>query len=291
MVVAGYVVMRIALVGLWLRVAASHPERRTTALRYASGITLCQLAWITLLFVPEGMLLPCFLVFASLELAVPVYAEAAGETSWHPGHVTERYGLFTIIVLGELCLSATIGVQEALDDDGALADLATVVIGGLLIVFAMWWTYFDLPTEKVITHARRDADDRVGAFVWGYGHYFVFAGAAAVGAGIAVAVDQATDHSALSDTQAGFVLTAGRDDLPSRGVVGDLPVQAGGTVPDLRGPGRECAHPADELHRRTGAVHRIPARGVGGPACGDAGVAARAGRRIRRRSCPGDWVP
>ena len=47
----------------------------------------------------------------------------------------------------------------------------------------------------------------VGAFVWGYGHYFVFAGAAAVGAGIAVAVDQATDHSTLSDTQAGFVLT------------------------------------------------------------------------------------
>jgi low temperature requirement protein LtrA len=35
----------------------------------------------------------------------------------------------------------------------------------------------------------------------------VFASAAAVGAGLAVAVDQATHHSPLSDTQAGFALT------------------------------------------------------------------------------------
>ena len=77
-VVAGYVVMRIALVGLWLRVAASHPERRTTALRFATGITLCQLTWISLLFLPEGMLLPCFLVFASLELAVPGLRRGCG---------------------------------------------------------------------------------------------------------------------------------------------------------------------------------------------------------------------
>ena len=35
----------------------------------------------------------------------------------------------------------------------------------------------------------------------------VFASAAAVGAGLAVAVDQATHHSKLSDTQAGFAIT------------------------------------------------------------------------------------
>ena len=36
------------------------------------------------------------------------------------------------------------------------------------------------------------------AIVWGYGHYFVFASAAAVGAGLAVAVDQATHHAEIS---------------------------------------------------------------------------------------------
>ena len=36
-VVAGYAVMRIGMIGLWLRAAAGHPERRKTALLYAGG--------------------------------------------------------------------------------------------------------------------------------------------------------------------------------------------------------------------------------------------------------------
>ena len=36
-IVAGYVVMRMAMVGLWLRAAASHPEGRPCARRYAGG--------------------------------------------------------------------------------------------------------------------------------------------------------------------------------------------------------------------------------------------------------------
>ena len=48
---------------------------------------------------------------------------------------------------------------------------------------------------------------RAGAFVWGYLHYFVFGAAAAAGAGLAVAVDQATGHSELTDFQAGLAIT------------------------------------------------------------------------------------
>jgi hypothetical protein len=41
----------------------------------------------------------------------------------------------------------------------------------------------------------------------GYGHYLVFLSAAAVGAGLAVAVDQVTHHSELSHLQAALALT------------------------------------------------------------------------------------
>src|SRR4029453_14532282 len=44
--VAGYVVMRIALVTEWFRVAASNPDRRRTALRYAFGVMAVQVGWI-----------------------------------------------------------------------------------------------------------------------------------------------------------------------------------------------------------------------------------------------------
>jgi low temperature requirement protein LtrA len=83
-----------------------------------------------------------------------------------------------------------------------------VVVGGLLIVFSMWWLYFDMPAGQVVEQARQAFADRLtGAFAWGYGHYFVFAGAAAAGAGLAVAVNQATHHSELTDLEAGFAIT------------------------------------------------------------------------------------
>lgn len=205
---SGYVVMRLALVGQWLRAAASHPEGRACALRYAVGIAVVQSGWLARLALPESLFLPGFLALAAAELAVPVWAETAARTPWHPGHIAERYGLFTIIVLGESVLAATIGVQVALDTDGTLGDLATVVVGGLLIVFSMWWLYFDMPAGQVVERARRAfADQLSGAFAWGYGHYAVFLGAAAAGAGLAVAVDQATGPSELTDLQAGFALT------------------------------------------------------------------------------------
>ena len=49
-----------------------------------------------------------------LELLVPVWAERAAPTTWHPHHIAERYGLLTLIVLGESILAATLAVQSAL---------------------------------------------------------------------------------------------------------------------------------------------------------------------------------
>jgi low temperature requirement protein LtrA len=207
--VLGYVVMRTAMVALWLRAAASDPDTRRTSLRYALGITVVQCCWAAWLALPDEAALPVFFGLAALELAVPVWAEAAGRTSWHPGHIAERYGLFTIIVLGETLLAASVGVQAALDAKSSFGDLAAVVAGGILTVFSMWWIYFDLPSGQIVEHAQRAFAERLsGAFVWGYGHYLVFASAAATGAGLALAIKQVTHRSHLGDVAAGLSLTA-----------------------------------------------------------------------------------
>jgi low temperature requirement protein LtrA len=205
----GYVIMRLALVAQWLRAAASHPDGRRCALRYATGLALVQCLWVARLTLHDGPGIVGFLLLVAVELAIPYWGESGGRTPWHPGHIAERYGLFTLIVLGESVLAATVGVQVALDTTSTLGDLAPVIVGGILTVFFMWWMYFDMPGEQVVARARaRFADGRSkGAFLWGYGHYLVFAGAAAAGAGLAVAVDQATHHSKLTDTEAGFALT------------------------------------------------------------------------------------
>ena len=207
-VTVGYCLMRVGLIALWLRAARSHPDGRRCSHRYAAGVALCQVGWIALLGVPEDLRVAGFLLLVAAELFVPVYAERAGRTSWHPRHIAERYGLFTLIVLGESVLAASVAIQTALDAGGALTDLVTVIAGGLLIVFAMWWTYFDQPAEAVVERARRIfGSSSKASFGWGYGHLAVFASAAAVGAGLEVAIDKATDHAALSTAGAGAAVT------------------------------------------------------------------------------------
>ena len=199
-VTVGYVLMRVAMVTQWLRVAHDHPAGRGTALRYAGGVAVLQVGWISLLALPPAWRGPGFLLLAGLELSVPVWAERSGApTAWHPGNIAERYGLFTLIVLGECVLAATTAVQAAIGATGLSASLAVVAAGGLVLLFAIWWSYFDRPAAEGLRASSRSA------FAWGYWHLLVFASLAAVGAGLQVAAET-VDHHALSDRTAAVAL-------------------------------------------------------------------------------------
>lgn len=187
-VTMGYAVMRLGLAVSWLRVARDEPTVRTRALRYAAGISVMQLLWLLRLTLPDDLLAISMLVLVVGELLVPVWAERAGaEPVFHPEHIEERYGLFTIIVLGESVLSASVGFQTALDESGLTADLLAVGLGGLVLAFAAWWIYFDHPGH--LTPSPRQA------FRWGYAHVAVFAALAALGAGIHLATEAVTGHA------------------------------------------------------------------------------------------------
>jgi low temperature requirement protein LtrA len=195
----GYVLMRLAGVTQWLRAAGSDPEHRHTALRYAVGITTVQAGWVARLALPEPWLLPSLLALVVAELAVPVWAERLTRTTWHPHHIAERYGLFTIIVLGESVLAATVAIQSSLDAGFAAAELVSLAGAGLVIVFAMWWLYFGRPPD-------RPAGPERNPFLWGYGHYLIFTAAAAVGAGLAVTVDHLTHAGHLGAVGVGYAV-------------------------------------------------------------------------------------
>lgn len=199
----GYVVMRLALVSQWLRAGhgATGAERRT-ALRYAAGVSACQVGWLGLLFLPTPAKPWLFLVMAAVEMSVPAFAELGRgqETTWHPHHIAERYGLFTLIVLGETVAAATAAVQSALDENEALGLLLPMAGGGLLLIFAAFWIYFAVPIHLHLASNRQ-------AFAWGYGHYAVLGSAAAIGAGIEVAIEQATGKAGISVLAASAAVT------------------------------------------------------------------------------------
>ncbi|MEV6313788.1 low temperature requirement protein A [Streptomyces sp. NPDC051776] len=197
----GYLVMRIALVSQWLRSARwARGAERGMALRYATGVTACQLGWLGLLLLPDHARPWLFLVMALLELSVPMWAERKWQTTWHPHHIAERYGLFIIIVLGETVLAATAGVRVAVDESDELGHLLPIAGGGLLIIFSAWWIYFVVPAHERLT------SNRV-AFLWGYGHYLVFGSAAAIGTGIEVTVEEAIGKAHISTEAASLTVT------------------------------------------------------------------------------------
>jgi low temperature requirement protein LtrA len=151
------------------------------------------------LLLPDPLWIWGFPVLALLDLAVPVYAELAHATSWHPHHIAERYGLFTIIVLGETIAASTVAV-EAVINRSSFSTLLPIVVGGLLIVFSAFWVYFAVPIHRYLAGNRQ-------AFPWGYGHYAIFSSAAAIGAGIEVAVMHATGSTQLSTVAASAAVT------------------------------------------------------------------------------------
>jgi low temperature requirement protein LtrA len=185
--------MRLAMVGQWLRAAASTPEFREPALRYAVLVTAVQALWLLRLLLPEALLWPAVVVLVAAELAVPALAERRLVTPWHPEHIAERYGLFTLIVLGEVILGATNAITDALTEHRAeRLPLSTLAAAGLVVVFALWWLYFDEPRGDLLAGRRLP-------LLWGYGHYAVFAATAAVGSGLEVAIDVDTGAYAGSE--------------------------------------------------------------------------------------------
>ncbi|GGM07055.1 low temperature requirement protein A [Nakamurella endophytica] len=200
----GYVVMRVAMVVQWLRAARSDPAHRGTAARYAAGVLAVQVGWLVRLSLPHDWWLWTFGVLVVVELAVPAWAERRIRTTYHPRHVSERYGLFTVIVLGEAVTAAAGAVESAVDQDGHRAELTVVAVSGLVVLFAIWWLYFDQPETRRLGSLRT-------ALAWGYGHYAVFSSIAAVGAGLALSVAALSgsggEEHHLSATTAHAVLT------------------------------------------------------------------------------------
>lgn len=202
-IIIGYSIMRLGLVGLWLRTYYSQPVNsplRTNAMRNVMGIIACQIGWLSLLVVGY-MPIWLFFIMVAIELAAPVWAQSAGRTPWHPSHIAERYGLLTLIVLGESVLSLSLALQ-ATDSFSAISlQRGLFMLAGFSILFCLWWLYFNEPVHDLLKVNKNIA------FAWGYGHYVIFSSAAAVGAALAATVDILDGKASLNDTVLGLILT------------------------------------------------------------------------------------
>jgi low temperature requirement protein LtrA len=195
--VAGYIVMRIALVCQWLRAAKQDPQRRAACLTYALWVSAAQLGWLGAL-VLDTSLPVTFLVVAVLigiEAMGPILAERKVRTPWHPHHIAERYSLLTIIALGEGVVGTVASLSAVVSAQGWSFDAAFIVVAGVGLTFGMWWSYFAVPQAELLrAHPER-------SFWFGYLPIPMFGAIVATGAGLHVAAYYIEHHSKLSSAE------------------------------------------------------------------------------------------
>ncbi len=108
-------------------------------------------------------------------------------TPVHPSHLPERFGLLTLIVLGEAIISVATGTA---DTNWQLSSTVAAV-GGFAIAACLWWIYFNFLETSVIIRGIRSVH------IYNYGHLPILVGLILVAVGTEHMIEEA-NHTALS---------------------------------------------------------------------------------------------
>ena len=186
--VLSYVALKLLLSGLYVRASRYAADVRAFAALYAAGNFTGAAIWLSslLVAVPERYGVWALALFVELLTPILAVRAAYGGAAYiprvfHPEHIAERYGLFTIIVLGESVLAVAVGTAQTGWEP--MAVLAGVL--GFVVAACFWWLYFDYVGSSALELSSRTS------FYWGYGHLLIYAGIAAAGVGIQLTIEGA----------------------------------------------------------------------------------------------------
>lgn len=151
-----YVALRVLLIVLYAWAWRRVEEARPVAVAHIVGFLAGALIWASsLLLLPPARYWAWGLGLL-VEFATPVLAQlrVLEAAPVQRSHLPERFGLFTIIVLGESIVVTGLGVS------GTAWATESVLIGtlGFAVVGCLWWLYFDH-----VLDAEDDVDAAVGA--------------------------------------------------------------------------------------------------------------------------------
>jgi low temperature requirement protein LtrA len=186
--VLAYVGMQAVLVAMFARVLPHAGPARRFARNYMVGDAVGGLIMLSSLLVDQPLRYWVWALAVAGLMVAPVLAVRAYDgQSFDARHIPERYGLFTIIVLGESVVTVAIRLGRENLDGGAVAS----ALLGFGIAAAIWWSYFETVSSSSLSSERPWA-----SFIWGYGHLFGYAGiaAAAIGVELAIEAGAADDH-------------------------------------------------------------------------------------------------
>jgi low temperature requirement protein LtrA len=187
---------------LWLLASrGDRPEYRRPSRLFVTGTAACAAALAGTALLPAGARIPAWGLldaaylagFTAALFASPAQAVALLATD----ALIERFGLLTIIVLGETLTGVVAGLARAPVSGLTLATgLVAVVVG-----FGAWWTYFDFAGHR---HPRPEP---AASLQWMLSHLPLTAAIAALGAAMVSLVEHA--HDGRTPAATAWLLCAG----------------------------------------------------------------------------------
>jgi low temperature requirement protein LtrA len=179
-----YVTLRSIVLLLYVRAAHYIPVARISVKLYLASCLPGTALWLGSIVMPDPTRWVLWALAMTIELVVPILgSRMLARTPVHPSHLPERFGLFTLIVLGELVVSV-VGKMAS----GHWELFPTIAaVGGFAIAACLWWLYFAFLENAVVVRG-------IGSVhVYNYGHLPILMGLALVAVGIEQTIDAAAN--------------------------------------------------------------------------------------------------
>ena len=162
-----YALLRFMLVAEYIRAGRNVPEARPLTRHYTIGFGIAAGLWAISAFTPPPWRFLLWGVAIVVDLLTPLTAGKIHQLfPLHPTHLPERFGLLTIILIGE----AVVSVVFLIGGLGLTIETGITGLMGLIIAFSIWWGYFE---EAQGAEARvEEKGEEIGRYqLWLYAHF------------------------------------------------------------------------------------------------------------------------
>ncbi len=177
---AAYAVLRAVLVVQYLRARRLKETRRLTTL-YAVGFGAAAFLWAVAAIFPAPVRFWLWAAALLIDLGTPWLAvRHTHKCPPDAEHLPERFGLFTIILLGESVAAVMHGMES---QDMWSPSAAISAFTGLSLAFGYWWWYFDGARGAAKRHVTSNRKTLLFQ-IWTYAHLPLYLSVAVVGVGV-----------------------------------------------------------------------------------------------------------
>ena len=162
---AGAIGFSLAIIAILYSRSLSHSDEtvKQFSLKWTQIYSLSSIIWFCSIFISSPLNYALWFIGTALIFLLPLTKSARELSNYFPRdleHLSERYGILTIIVLGESFVKVLAILNKSSLDSTAIIQ----ILYTLLLTISIWWIYFDDVAGSKLKHGMANG------YIWLYSH-------------------------------------------------------------------------------------------------------------------------